>query len=1496
MIRLSSYLLLLWFPCLVLAQPADTTANRNHFLPLIADGDGLRTLLFVTNVAETANRCLLELQGEGLDTERLAVHPGVTVTDAWVSMDLPTADERLLLQSVGGDTLAFGYGMMECAKPVAVRILLSLGDAESPLALTAADSVQTIQNFQLPLLFDGGRQGLILSNDTDFEAACAVELKDVAGAVESRSDVFVAADSVLWKAVEDFVVIPESWSEGSVKLACDRELGVLGLSRNGAGFMALPVIGLDDEPIGKTSALLPLIADGDGFRSRLLITNLTDTANRCTLELHGESLDGSRFDNWSGAADTTGTVLELTHRAEQHALVSRNAAGLAFGYGFLQCDAPADIRNLLSTGMEGSPTGMASIAAAQQSDQFEFPVAPLAGRLALVFSNDTASGAVCSVELQVLDSTRTSEGTRQVRVPAKSTMVGFLEDGFGPRTAEFPGGLAAVSCDTEVGALSLPVSDAVFAALPPVVFSALVRTSGATPVFGNLTLPEFKIYPVDEAIDPWQLPAASGGDAPLRYSLQPEVPGLRFDPVTRQLSGTPTVAGLYLMQHGVTDADGDSDIHEFAIWVKAPDTVPDFASSPPDQAYRLDQPIEPLQLPVATGGNEPVAYFLDALVPGLYFDDETRQLKGTPMETGIYKLTYRAFDDDFDTDAVSFVVTVTVPVSAASSLPAAGCADGTFVDEPEINAGLVTDCQALVDFANALIRNGLHPPDNVIRQWGSGRQQKLDRWQGIELAAGRVARVELPFGELKGDLPSDLTRLGALQVLNLLDNELTGRIPPGLGELSRLKMLDLGLNLLNGPIPPELGRLDQLTYLNLGGNELSGAMPPELGRLDRLTYLSLASNELTGPIPSELGQLSQLNSLSLDDNRLSGTIPPELGQLDRLTSLNLARNELSGPIPAALGRLVQLTSLDLASNALDGPIPPTIGQLTRLEFLFLSNNQLSGMLSAELGKLDNLRVLNISFNPLHGTLPWVFREQVSSGELTLPTDGTLISGFEAPPQRARNPAYSTTAAANGNASFYSTAWFQGPLVLEWSGRGEQVEYQTPLLGRWATLAVQVDHQVAYPPRLITQVLDASGQVLADSLASAAPAVTSLVESGHWRTEYLFDLPGSLFQAGNRVVHIIDPDDELAETDESDNRSNPFIIHGEQPPPFRATFIPLRLSDQEDTGWSENLDPALLMSGTLAMLPIADNFKARIGSPLAMEGQSIDQTLLDLLALWNLEAEPDEFYHGITMEPVGGVALLGARVAVSTLSVHSVIPHEFGHNFNLRHTPGCFAEGLDQDYPFPDGQLGLLPGWDRNWRRFMSGAAGKRADLMSYCGDSRFISAYNYRLATEYWLSLRDGMGDTGMAPMGVDNSTTAVADAKADAQPLAGSTGVLSEQPPPAARGTDSAHGSPPAAAEPVSSLALSGRVAADGSWQLRQAQLSTRAPRSPPDNAPFVLMLLDRAGVPLYTEPLALLPMSQGTGLLWAARLPLLQAVHAIAIRDGRGNVLLQQPLPALY
>ncbi len=66
------------------------------------------------------------------------------------------------------------------------------------------------------------------------------------------------------------------------------------------------------ETLATLTHLFPLLADGDGFRSRLFLTNVAAPDNRCALELRGTELTAARFDGAAGVTDNDFRRLLLT--------------------------------------------------------------------------------------------------------------------------------------------------------------------------------------------------------------------------------------------------------------------------------------------------------------------------------------------------------------------------------------------------------------------------------------------------------------------------------------------------------------------------------------------------------------------------------------------------------------------------------------------------------------------------------------------------------------------------------------------------------------------------------------------------------------------------------------------------------------------------------------------------------------------------------------------------------------------------------------------------------------------------------------------------------------------------------------------------------------------------------------------------------------------------------------------------------------------------------
>ncbi len=176
----------------------------------------------------------------------------------------------------------------------------------------------------------------------------------------------------------------------------------------------------------------------------------------------------------------------------------------------------------------------------------------------------------------------------------------------------------------------------------------------------------------------------------------------------------------------------------------------------------------------------------------------------------------------------------------------ADCSSGIAVDDPEENAGLVADCEALLAVRDRLV-------GSATLNWSA--DVPIDKWQGIAVigSQGRVVKLSLESHELSGEIPPELGNISALETLSLYDNELVGEIPAALGNLESLEYLDLASNRLSGEIPAELARLGNLEWLYLADNDLSGCIPDGLRDVRNNDFAELGlfyCGDTIGPTPT----------------------------------------------------------------------------------------------------------------------------------------------------------------------------------------------------------------------------------------------------------------------------------------------------------------------------------------------------------------------------------------------------------------------------------------------------------------------------------------------------------------------------------------------------------------------------------------------------------------------------------------------------------------------
>ena len=184
--------------------------------------------------------------------------------------------------------------------------------------------------------------------------------------------------------------------------------------------------------------------------------------------------------------------------------------------------------------------------------------------------------------------------------PAGSALPGGLTFTAGTRT------LSGTPSTADVTVLTYTVTD---------TNGATATADFAVTVNAGLTLtaPDNQSYTVNTAIDALVLLEASGGTAPLNYTLTglnsadlSEVPGLTFTAGTRTLSGTPTaVTSATTLTYTVTDANGATASQTFMVTVDEARTPP-----PPRPTVPTPEPDpepEPNTAPMADAGAPPIA-------------------------------------------------------------------------------------------------------------------------------------------------------------------------------------------------------------------------------------------------------------------------------------------------------------------------------------------------------------------------------------------------------------------------------------------------------------------------------------------------------------------------------------------------------------------------------------------------------------------------------------------------------------------------------------------------------------------------------------------------------------------------------------------------------------------------------------------------------------------------------------------------------------------------
>jgi Rieske Fe-S protein len=379
-----------------------------------------------------------------------------------------------------------------------------------------------------------------------------------------------------------------------------------------------------------------------------------------------------------------------------------------------------------------------------------------------------------------------------------------------------------------------------------------------------------------------------------------------------------------------------------------------------------------------------------------------------------------------------------------------------------------------------------------------------------------------------------------------------------------------------------------------------------------------------------------------------------------------------------------------------------------------------------------------------------------------------------------------------------------------------------------------------------------GGSLAHTEVIPAPgtAVPTSVNETTLAASWNVDVPASLIQPGLTILADVDPTDQVAEGDEGDNffplAGSPLVMDVRTTPTFNVTFVPVRQAGNSLLGNVTTGNAGQFMDVTLTMLPIAQanvlihaEYLTTTTNLLESDnGNSAWSTILSEVYSLRLAEGASRYYYGVVgttySSGVAGMGYLGWRAAIGwdrLPSASGVAAHEWGHNFDRYHAPGCGAGNPDASYPYADGKIGV---WGLDVEPAALKSPSSYYDFMSYCNPD-WISDYSY----EAILSYRQ-------------------------------------------------AHGGTASGSGPEASLLIWGRVSDEG-IVLEPAFEVTTIPVLPGESGPYLLEAMDERGSPLFSRAFRPMPVPDAGAeeghFAFAVPLRLLGGVDLARLRVSGGG-----------
>ncbi len=242
-------------------------------------------------------------------------------------------------------------------------------------------------------------------------------------------------------------------------------------------------------------------------------------------------------------------------------------------------------------------------------------------------------------------------------------------------------------------------------------------------------------------------------------------------------------------------------------------------------------------------------------------------------------------------------------------------------------------------------------------------------------------------------------------------------------------------------------------------------------------------------------------------------------------------------------------------------------------------------------------------------------------------------------------------------------------------------------------------------------------------------IPTATDPGNLATTCTTTLPASWVTPGLRVELRADPQDQVAESNESDNllTLTPNVGAGTV---LHLTVIPVIHQGQQ--AQVPSFSQTLWRIWPLKEVSFTPRAPYTFNGNLSPSGGNAWAQLLDELRILRQTDGSGRHYYGFVKvsytSGIAGIGYIGHPVAVGwdyAQSGPAVMAHELGHNFGREHAP-CGTSG-DANYPYAGGRIGT---WGYDLANGSLKDPSQFYDLMSYCSP-QWISDYTYEGAQSF---------------------------------------------------------------------------------------------------------------------------------------------------------------------